>query len=85
MGIRSKAFCLDCAHEFFADQFGGFSFELTRCTDCGKTKGVPRGKVKKGSFGKCSCGGSFTLDAPIRCPVCHSARVQLSEPVMHYD
>jgi hypothetical protein len=36
--------------------------------------------------GKCGCDGKFTLDAPPRCPKCHSMQVQEDEtPLAMYD
>lgn len=35
--------------------------------------------------GKCSCGGNFTLNAPPRCPKCHSTHTEEGEPTVFYD
>jgi predicted Zn-ribbon and HTH transcriptional regulator len=34
--------------------------------------------------GRCSCGGSFGLEAPIRCPSCGSTNVQHTRGLTHY-
>ena len=35
--------------------------------------------------GKCECGGQYTLDAPVRCPQCRSARIEEGQPTIFYD
>lgn len=35
--------------------------------------------------GKCRCKGQFKVDAPPRCPKCHSTRIEESEPDTMYD
>lgn len=35
--------------------------------------------------GKCRCGGVYTLDAPPRCPKCHSTRIKEGKAVVMYD
>ena len=35
--------------------------------------------------GKCRCGGKYTLDAPPRCPKCHSTRIKEGEVTVMYD
>jgi ssDNA-binding Zn-finger/Zn-ribbon topoisomerase 1 len=35
--------------------------------------------------GRCECGGNYTLDAPQRCPKCHSTRIRRVTATMIYD
>lgn len=35
--------------------------------------------------GKCQCGGNRRLDAPPRCPKCHSMRIEEGETTIYYD
>ena len=35
--------------------------------------------------GRCSCGGQFALNAPVRCPVCKSSNIKEGDITMHYD
>jgi hypothetical protein len=35
--------------------------------------------------GRCSCGGQFRFDAPVRCPKCHSTSVKMDGPTIMYD
>jgi len=35
--------------------------------------------------GKCRCGGKYNLDAPPRCPRCHSTRIKEGEVIVMYD
>ncbi len=35
--------------------------------------------------GKCRCGGKYSLDAPPRCPECHSTRLEEGEATLCYD
>jgi len=35
--------------------------------------------------GKCRCRGKYTLDAPPRCPKCHSTRIEEGETTIMYD
>ena len=35
--------------------------------------------------GNCRCGGKYTLDAPPRCPKCHSTRIEEGESILFYD
>ena len=35
--------------------------------------------------GTCSCGGTFTFDAPPRCPECRSARIEEGDALLFYD
>jgi predicted Zn-ribbon and HTH transcriptional regulator len=35
--------------------------------------------------GKCKCRGKYTLDAPARCPLCHSKRIKEGEITTLYD
>ena len=35
--------------------------------------------------GRCACGGKYTLDAPPRCPNCHSTRLKEGRVIRRYD
>ena len=35
--------------------------------------------------GKCKCGGQYTLEAPPRCPECHTTRIREGETTTMYD
>ena len=35
--------------------------------------------------GTCSCGGKFSLNAPLRCPACRSADVESGKPTVLFD
>jgi hypothetical protein len=35
--------------------------------------------------GNCRCGGKYTLDAPPRCPKCHSTRIEEGAIILFYD
>ncbi len=35
--------------------------------------------------GNCACGGTYALDAPPRCPKCHSTRIEEGEIILYYD
>lgn len=39
----------------------------------------------EGAAGNCRCGGKYTLDAPPRCPKCHSTRNEGGEIILFYD
>lgn len=35
--------------------------------------------------GLCGCGGHYRMDAPVRCPHCHSSHVEEGESTVMYD
>ncbi len=39
----------------------------------------------EGIAGNCGCGGKYTMDAPPRCPKCHSTRIEEGEIILIYD
>ena len=69
---------------------------LLHCDRCGGEQWVsptdldlnwPDTTDVEGYAGRCSCGGSFKIDAPPRCPHCGSADLLLDIAVdgMHYE
>lgn len=89
MGNKTKDKCLDCGRTFTVDHGGGFFFHLIRCDRCGKTKAIDFSDLGNRHIEdvivKCSCGGKYTVDAPTRCPYCHSTRIEEGDIILMYD
>jgi Zn finger protein HypA/HybF involved in hydrogenase expression len=69
--------CGRCGEEYPFNEGRGFVFRMLHCDRCGKEKSVLFGDAnydeERGKYSRhCRCGGSFTLDAPPRCPKCGS-------------
>ena len=95
MGVECNAICLDCGCQFTVFYGGGFEFNLLRCDTCGEVDIVPIEKAEPSWLSRffkrlkgpkrCSCGGRFRRDAPIRCVACKSTNIELGDVTMHYD
>jgi len=90
MGHIATAKCLDCGETFIVNHGGGFFFYLLRCDRCGETKSIELDDLGdlhgiEAVTGNCRCGGKYTLDAPPRCPKCHSTRIEEGEIILTYD
>jgi hypothetical protein len=78
MGRGYDAICNRCGARFQANEGPDMSFLLYHCTQCGKEQARdfdlgPEGIRESGTYpDHCECGGSYTEDAPPRCPRCHS-------------
>lgn len=88
MGREYETKCTKCDFTFSAREGPGMFFRLLHCVQCGKEKQVGTDKmcsirtVERGHrlvetiLDRCPCGGSFTADAPPRCPKCGSVGIE---------
>ncbi len=93
MGSSYAATCNACGHEFEFNDGPSMMAAQLRCDQCGKDEWIrldamppalrsydydpaddPDSKVNK-----CRCGGTFTQEAPPRCPRCRSADLKYNE------
>lgn len=84
MGRSFDAICQDCGTHFFVSEGPDMRFFLLHCDQCGREKAVGTdeiiaahlswddGKGINKLAGKCSCGGSYDVNAKARCPRCRS-------------
>ena len=76
MGRGYLAICNRCGEKFHVNEGPGMLAMPFRCEQCGREwwwefgSGGPMGKTAAPP--RCDCGGSFSADAPPRCPVCRS-------------
>lgn len=89
MGESFDARCEDCGHVHEVSLGGGFTFMLFHCEACGKPKSVNlRKKIDPEAtdpWGRCSCGGAISNDAPPRCPKCRSTEYEIVGNYLNYD
>lgn len=98
MGREYEARCTQCNSTFNIREGDGMQFRLLRCVQCGREREVGADKmcsirtVERGHrlvetiLDRCLCGGSFTADAPPRCPECSSADIEDTGSMeTHYD
>ncbi len=90
MAYLFAARCLDCGNSFQITVGGGMHHYLVRCDACGKEKGIPHEAgpdlaAIEAVAGSCSCGGSFKVDAPPRCPQCRSLNIERGEQTGNLD
>jgi DNA-directed RNA polymerase subunit M/transcription elongation factor TFIIS len=90
MGTRHWATCNKCGKEFYVSDGGGFRFEMLHCDKCGREKSVSHSstdmeKIWNGQRIPCRCGGSFTGNAPPRCPRCKSTDFTYGGIMTCYD
>ena len=76
MGHTYGAICNECGTHFEVNEGSGMLAMPFHCDRCGKEwwwNSGPDGPTdKKTDPPRCSCGGRFSMDAPPRCPKCHS-------------
>ena len=76
MGRGFDAICNQCGTKFQVNEGSGMIAMPLHCDNCGKEwwwNFGPQGPMGKEMPAKaCACGGTFTLDAPPRCPNCGS-------------
>jgi len=89
MGLLVQTTCRLCST--VAQQIDGplMSGYRPRCVDCGEARLVTPDRLGEDAepsawerqvtvlAGTCSCGGWFTVDAPLRCPHCRSSEVEV--------
>lgn len=79
MGRGYLAVCKECGTQVEVNEGPGMSSMPLRCDRCGKEwwwdfgVGGPMGEPNPPT---CECGGSFSEDAPPRCPSCHSTELE---------
>jgi hypothetical protein len=76
MGEMLGVVCGTCNEEFTAHIGAGMRAVATRCNACGAESSEPHAFLDAGQDGanhiaeRCECGGTFSADAPYRCPNC---------------
>ncbi len=86
MGQQKQGKCRQCNHKFTFDTGGGYYFDIMHCDRCGKSKSISKEKQSESkNYGKCRCRGSYTKDAPIRCPNCRSDDIEDQGTLIHFD
>lgn len=71
MGQTLTIKCPECGNQFKWKSGPGFIVvETLHCDRCGKEKVRKMSETFEPGCLKCSCGGTFTDDAPVRCPKC---------------
>jgi hypothetical protein len=77
MGTGLTVSCDGCGEEFSATLGAGFMGVQTRCTECGESSFAPHPWMASDDDPpapeRCECGGTFSSDAPVRCPGCAKA------------
>lgn len=80
MGHTFEAICKACETRFEVSEGSGMIAMPYHCENCGKEwwwefgPGGPTGKEPNPPT--CECGGTFSLDAPPRCPACRSTDLE---------
>lgn len=75
MGRGYDAICHDCGSKFSVHEGSGMIAMPFHCERCGKEwwwEFGPGGPVGDANPPPCDCAGSFSIDAPVRCPSCRS-------------
>lgn len=76
MGYGYEVICKACGAGFQVSEGSGMIAMPFHCARCGKEwwwEFGPDGPMgKEADPPRCECGGTFTLDAPPRCPECRS-------------
>ena len=91
MGQSFDARCGSCGSVFTARIGGGFTFDLLHCERCGKELVRERHQAMSDGIDdalerdRCGCGGSFSAEAPPRCPTCRSERFEVVGNHICYD
>lgn len=79
MGAMLGVVCGTCNEGFEAQLGAGMRAVATRCDACGAESAEPHLLFEGGQHGstsapeQCECGGTFSADAPFRCPSCGAA------------
>lgn len=70
MGSYTKIKCPGCGKVYEWSEGEGFTTRILHCDRCGKKKQMKLNAKYAVEDLVCKCGGSFSEDAPIRCPEC---------------
>lgn len=70
MGSYTKIKCPRCGKVYEWSEGEGFTTRILHCDRCGKKKQMKLNAKYAVEDLVCKCGGSFSEDAPIRCPEC---------------
>ena len=79
MGHGYDAICKGCGTKFEVNEGSGMIAMPFHCDRCGKEwwwQFGPGGPTGEANPPRCECGGTFTMDAPPRCPNCRSLELE---------